>query len=94
MAKLRKIKGHYYARIRYNSRKEKAIPLKCRDIKTASIRLGIVNDNEELIRFGEDVSFAWLNGDFTKLIELKIKDAVEKYLKYKHTDGTRIKTIE
>ena len=94
MARLRKIKGYYYGRIRYNSRKEKTIPLNTRLQKEAYVRLTEVNQYEELIKSGETYTFPWQNDGKTELIEKQINESVKEFLYVKETDGLAISTIK
>ena len=98
MATMRKMNGgKYYSRIQWwanVNRKEKLIPLKTSDKATARVRLNEVNRNEEDIKNGINIEFAWMNNDGeTKVIEYALESAVEEYLDYLRSNGRRASTI-
>lgn len=99
MAGLRKLRNKWYARIRlYDVSKgldsEKLIPLKTDSKATARIRLAEVSRLEKDIKSGISFSFAWLNDiGKTKVIQLSINEAVDKYIKAREIDGVNPNTL-
>lgn len=98
MASLRK-RGHlWYARVSlwdgYRQR-EKEIPLQTNSKTTARTRLSEVNRNEEDIKNGVNISFAWQNTDgIIKYKQLSILDVSQQFLASRKTLGLAESTIK
>jgi site-specific recombinase XerD len=85
MATLRKLRGKYYIRIRMAGQKEKLIPTKTGDERTAKRRLKAVQEREFLIR-------AHLLAE-NELVPLSLAEAEKKYRSYCEHKGLRPQTL-
>lgn len=85
MATLRKLRGKYYIRIRMKGQKEKLIPTKTGDERTAKQRLKAVQEREFLIR-------AHLLAE-NELVPLSLAEAEKKYRSYCEHKGLRPQTL-
>ena len=98
MATLRNFRGKWYARSRWSNngnKIEKLIPLRTSSKVTARERIAEVNKVEKDIKQGMEFSFPWLsNSTTTKVQRYSIRDAVEKWLSQRSSEGIRQSTIK
>lgn len=98
MAGLRHIKGKYYARVHMpkgHRPSEKKISLRTGDEKIARIRRQEVNQHEDDIKAGINLSFPWLNAEGTvKVVRLSLEDAVAMYKKSRKAEGLSKSAID
>jgi integrase/recombinase XerD len=86
MASLRKLKGKWYVRVRFNNAKEKLIPTYSGDERIAKQKLRLIQDKEFLVK-------AKLLEEF-ELEPLTLRDAKEKFLAYCKRKNLRVGTID
>ena len=99
MATLRKIKGNYYARVRWSinhKQYERIYPLLAEDDGQADLRLGEVEEKEHLIKQEIEIAFWWLieNGERTHQVIYTLAEAVEEFLQHLSRYGRKQSTIE
>ena len=99
MATLRKIKGNYYARVRWSinyKQQERIYPLLAEDDGQADLRLGEVEEKEHLIKQEIEIAFWWLieNGERTHQVIYTLAEAVEEFLQHLSRYGRKQSTIE
>ncbi|MEE9190688.1 MAG: phage integrase N-terminal SAM-like domain-containing protein [Candidatus Neomarinimicrobiota bacterium] len=97
MAGIRKMRNKWYARIYLwdgFSRTEKLIPLKTTQKVTALERLFLVNRFEVDIKNGVEISFPWTNDkQELKIIHITLTQAINDFLRSRHTQGLANSTI-
>ena len=100
MARLRKRRSKWYARIRIwandiRKETEELIPLKTTSRVTALERISIVNKYEADIKSGLSFTFPWEhNGSHVKVARFTINDAIKEWLTHRSKIGIRLKTLE
>ena len=100
MARLKKRRSKWYARIRIwakdiRKETEKQIPLKTTSKVTALERLSIVNKYEADIKGGLSFTFPWEHIDgHVKVHRFTVNDAITDWMEYRRKKGIRPKTLE
>lgn len=98
MARLRKLRKKYYARIRYsinNRGTEKLIPLQTTSKVEAIARLVEVNRCEKDIINGLKYSFPWMNkARELKVLRRTLYNTIPNYLDYQKSNGCRLESVE
>ena len=98
MAKLKKRRGNWYARVRYvkdGNKLEKQISLKTKSNVIARERLDEVNKEEKNIKSGMDFSLPWLNDSGVTLVkQFTVQNAIDQWMSRRKKGKIAKKTIE